>query len=212
MSKEDKIDIVDNVSYKYSASWINKLETENHWRLYWQQQKLMENIVKSGQDVLEVGVGSGFTANYMRSKGVHVTTLDIDKDKKPDIVGNIVTMDWSNLKFDHILAFEVFEHIPFEEFTKILEKLSQICNHCIFISLPKYVNVRLDIEYKLPKIGSGRYNIVTKKSSITEAHHFWEIGYGEITKKYLKKIFTEKNFKVVNEIDIVSHIFYKLEI
>ena len=88
---DEKKQIVNGIIYRYSTSWIYKLETEQHWRLYWHQQKLMEGKVKPGDSVLEIGVGTGFTANYLRSKGVNVTTLDIDADKKPDIVANIVT-------------------------------------------------------------------------------------------------------------------------
>jgi 2-polyprenyl-3-methyl-5-hydroxy-6-metoxy-1,4-benzoquinol methylase len=211
MSTEEKVDIVDNVSYKYSASWINTLETESHWRLYWQQQKLMENIVKPGQKILEIGVGSGFAANYLRSKAVHVTTLDIDKDKKPDIIGNIVSMDWSNLKFDHILAFEVFEHIPYIEFLNLLDKLNTVCNCCLFISLPKYVKVWVDIEYKIPKIGSRKFSLTSKKNKITENHHFWEVGYNTSTKENLKKEFIKKNFQVIDEIEKTGHIFFNLK-
>ena len=36
--------------------------------LYWHQQKLMEGLVAPNDTVLEVGVGSGFTANHLRSK------------------------------------------------------------------------------------------------------------------------------------------------
>lgn len=210
MSKKEKIDIVRNVKYKYSSSWINKLESEKHWRLYWLQQKLMENSVKPGQNVLEIGVGSGFTANYLRSKGVNVTTFDIDEDKKPDIIGNLVSFDFSNLKFDHILAFEVFEHIPFEEFKKALEKLNLICDKNLFISLPKNINIWIDIEYKLPFIGYRRFSMVSKRGKISENHHFWEVGFDKFTKNYLRNTFNEKRFIIINEIDNVSHIFYKL--
>ena len=78
------------VEYKYSAEWIYDLESEEHWRLYWNQQKLMQNKVSSGDNVLEIGVGSGFTANYLKSKSINVKTLDIDRGKKPDIVANLV--------------------------------------------------------------------------------------------------------------------------
>lgn len=81
---------VRGVEYKYSAEWIYDLESEEHWRLYWTQQKLMQGKVSLGDNVLEIGVGSGFTANYLKAKGVNIKTLDIDKGKESDIVANLV--------------------------------------------------------------------------------------------------------------------------
>ena len=100
------------MEYHYSSHWIHELESETHWRLYWRQQKLMRDLVSAGDRVLEIGVGTGFTANYLRSKGVHVTTLDIDAEKQPDIVANVAQFDFPEL-YDAILAFEVFEHLPY---------------------------------------------------------------------------------------------------
>ena len=69
-----KKQIIEGVEYKYSAEWIYDLESEEHWRLYWNQQKLMQNKVSSGDNVLEIAVGSGFTANYLKSKSINVKT------------------------------------------------------------------------------------------------------------------------------------------
>ena len=69
--------------YIYNSAWTKKLESLEHWNYYWHQQKIMQNFVLyRGEDFLEIGVGSGFSANYCRSKGAKVTTLDIDQEKK----------------------------------------------------------------------------------------------------------------------------------
>jgi uncharacterized UPF0146 family protein len=86
----------------------------------------MKNYLKSKDTILEIGIGTSFTANYLKSKRFSVTTFDIDEEKKPDIVGNIVKYNWDTINFDHILAFEVFEHIPFAEFKQALIKLKKI--------------------------------------------------------------------------------------
>ena len=57
------------------------MEEEEHWRLYWNQQKIAESKIQAGDRVLEIGLGTGFTANYLRGRGVRVTTLDIDAEK-----------------------------------------------------------------------------------------------------------------------------------
>ena len=64
---------------KYSSNWIHKLETREHWLSYWHQIKLMEGYVEQKDSLVEIGIGSGFTSNYLRSKKVDVLTIDIDK-------------------------------------------------------------------------------------------------------------------------------------
>ena len=71
-------EIVDGVEYRYSSDWVHKLESEEHWRSYWQQLKLALPELEEGDTILEIGPGSGFVTNYLRSKGYKVTTLDID--------------------------------------------------------------------------------------------------------------------------------------
>ena len=118
----EKEEIVNGFKYRYSTDWIYSLESEEHWRLYWHQQELMQNKILPGQRILEIGFGSGFTANYLRSKGIEVVTLDIDLEKKPDIVANVVLYDFQEIgRFDHVLAFEVFEHIPYSEFEEVVQ-------------------------------------------------------------------------------------------
>ena len=66
-------DVVNGVEYTYSSDWIHSLETEDHWSLYWQQQKIMQGHIAPNHRLLEIGVGSGFTANYLKSKNIKVT-------------------------------------------------------------------------------------------------------------------------------------------
>ena len=162
-NQESEFDLVDDVKYTYSSEWISELETEEHWRLYWQQQKLMKEYIKEGDTVLEIGIGTSFTANYLKSKKINVTTMDIDKVKEPDIVGNIVNFDWEDLQFDHILGYEVFEHIPFSEFAKILSDLQKVCKKNLFISLPLNEKVLIELEYKLPKFKKRNFRLPIKK-------------------------------------------------
>ena len=104
------------MNYSYSTDWIHNLESKKHWQLYWHQQKLLENRISVNDKILEVGVGSGFTANYLKSKGFNVKTVDIDQNKNPDIVKNIVYTEPKFFNFDVLLAFNIFEHIPYDEF------------------------------------------------------------------------------------------------
>jgi len=206
MSKEKQV-IHDGIAYRFSSDWIYKLETEEHWRLYWRQQKIMEGRIHPGDSILEIGVGTGFTANYLRSKGFLVTTVDIDEEKKPDIVANIVTFDPKQI-FDHILAFEVFEHIPFEKFVQVLEKLARKCRKYLFISVPQYRRVVVSVECSLPKLGRWAFALTVPKSKLVESHHFWELGYQGINERKLVGILSNYGFRLEHSEEAFCRSFF----
>jgi 2-polyprenyl-3-methyl-5-hydroxy-6-metoxy-1,4-benzoquinol methylase len=199
------------VEYKYSAEWIYDLESEEHWRLYWNQQKLMQNKVRSGDNVLEIGVGSGFTANYLKSKGVNIKTLDIDREKKPDIVANLVEYQFPDC-YDHVLAFEVFEHIPFIQFKSVIEKISNVCKKYLFLSFPRNEKLWLQLNFQFPIVGKRELRLVTLKGKVTEPAHFWEIGDGSVSINDLEHVFCKRGFTILTKIKRFSRIFYALNV
>ena len=205
-----RTDNVGGVEYKYSAEWIHELESEKHWRLYWNQQKLIQNKVRKGDHVLEIGVGSGFTANYLRSKGVKVKTLDIDSKKKPDITANIVEYQFAEY-YDHILAFEVFEHIPFREFKMVLRKICRVCQKYIFLSVPRNEKIWMSCVLKLPKVAKREFRLVTLKRKITNPAHFWELDDGCISTQDFEQEFYANGIKILSKKNCFSQVFYSFD-
>jgi len=169
--------------YRYSATWINELESESHWRRYWKQQDLLKNYLALGESVMEIGVGSGFTANYLRSKGYSVTTFDIDAEKQPDILGNIVTHDFDET-FDHILSFEIFEHIPYNEFVGALPKIRKLCRKSLCFSVPIARREVAALSFKFPKFNKKNFSWSARNKSIWD-FHFWEIDFKGMTQEKL---------------------------
>ncbi len=208
---DNKQQTVDGVTYHYSSDWIHHLESEEHWRLYWWQANLVKDSIQPSDRVLEIGVGSGFMANYLQSKGIDVTTMDIDADKHPDIVANIVTVDWHDYQFDHILAFEVFEHIPFEKFENIIKALSSSCHKTISLSVPLNERVLLRADIRMPIIGRKWINLTIPKFKIDEEHHFWEVGIGHVSKKQIYDMFAVNNFRLAKTYSMFSRLYLKFE-
>ena len=193
MSKS-KESILDGVKYTYGSDWIHKLESREHWMLYHYQQQLMEGNINAGDRVLEIGPGSGFCANYLKSKRINVTTLDIDEEKDADIHANLVNYEFEE-SYDHILAFEVFEHIPYEKFLEVLIKLRGKCSQ-IFMSVPENKRRLMELSLWLPVIKNISFSVYIPKTKITEPNHFWEVGYKNITNKRLKKDIEKAGFKI----------------
>ncbi|NBC82524.1 MAG: methyltransferase domain-containing protein [Bacteroidetes bacterium] len=197
--------------YNYSSEWIKKIESPDHWRLYWSQANLTLKYTKPGDRILEIGVGSGFLANYLKSWGYNVTTIDIDKDKSPDITANIVEYDF-NESYDFVLAFEVFEHIPFEEFEKIAKKLKKFCKKGIIVSVPR--NEKPWLEITVQTILSPRkypVRLTSVRNKLTTDHHFWEIDYKKHSKKKFENVFSKNGFKKLHHESYRATQFYMFE-
>ena len=165
------------------------------------QQNFMNDIISIGDEILEVGVGSGFCSNYLKNKGYSVTTLDIDENKNPDIVGNIVYYKFTK-DFDYILAYEVLEHIPFEYLKNTLRKLRTKCRKGLFISIPEYYPIVFSLKLKIPKVKLIEYsfslpNFIHYNKKLS-THHHWEVNSSYETRlENIIELFSECGFSTV---------------
>lgn len=188
-------EIEETSKYRYDSNWIRKLESERHWRQYWCHLKLIEDIVDRKDNILEIGCGSGFIANYLKSRGFRIRTLDIDENKNPDIVANIVEYNFPDV-YDHIFAFEVFEHIPFEELKPLLQRLSKACRKNLLISVPYNEKVLLHLEFYIPKIGEKVIHVSRRRKKILTPNHHWELGYN-VSEEDFYRIFCDCDFALI---------------
>ncbi len=70
-----------------AAHYNLKYDSKERFCSYWHQ---INEITKlKPEKVLEVGIGNGFVSDYLKKRNFNVTTVDIDKDLKPDIVGSV---------------------------------------------------------------------------------------------------------------------------
>jgi SAM-dependent methyltransferase len=176
--------VEDGVSYKYSSNWIHQLESEDHWRSYWRQADLLNSVLQKGDTILEIGPGTGFISNYLKSRGYQVTTLDIDEAKSPDIVTNIVKYEFPD-PYDYILAFEVFEHIPFQKFVDILPRLRNATRKGLVLSVPRNYRIWFHADLIIPFFKSVSFGLKIKRRRIIEERHFWELDYKDFSEKNL---------------------------
>jgi len=81
---------------------------KGRWYSYYHQyQNIFNHDPKS---VLEIGTGNGITAKMLRDNGIQTTTLDIDPETKPDVIGSVLQLPFKNNSFDIAVAFEILEH------------------------------------------------------------------------------------------------------
>lgn len=151
--------------YDYKGRWVS----------YWHQ--INEVLDLKPRCVLEIGIGSQTTANYLKNKGVELTTLDIDPELKPDVVASVQQMPLPNSSADVILCAEVLEHLPFDKFEQCLMELARVSAGYVVLSLPHF-GPAIKFSFKAPFIKEAHwaFKLPIPKQHQIEGGHQWEIG------------------------------------
>lgn len=142
---------------------------------YWQ---LKEVLGIGPSSVLEVGVGDRVFGNFMKSNSaIAYTSVDIAEDTHPDVVGSILKLPFADKAFDVACAFEVLEHLPFEQFDQALSELCRVARTHIVISLPHF-GPMFSFSLKIPLLPQLRlaFKIPFPKKHIFNGQHYWELG------------------------------------
>jgi ubiquinone/menaquinone biosynthesis C-methylase UbiE len=157
----------------YSGSAYRSSE---RWMSYFHQLHMIEQV--GARNVLEVGVGSGVLARELESRGIDVTTLDIAQDLQPDIVGSVTEIPCGDASYDAALAFEVLEHMPFEESESAIRELARVARTHVLVSLP-HPGWVFSVMYKLPlfpKIELFFQIPFFWRTHKFNGEHYWELG------------------------------------
>lgn len=157
----------------YAAGKYAKLERFGSY--YYQVREL---LATNPESVLEVGVGDSVVSEYLkRHTPIRYTTADFAEDLKPDVVADVRSLPFDDNSYDTVCAFEVLEHLPFEEFERSLKELARVARRYVIISLPHFgppVKFLLKIPF-LPEIKFA-FKIAYAKRHVFDGQHHWEIG------------------------------------
>jgi hypothetical protein len=138
-----------------------------------------------------------------------VTTLDIDADKQPDIVANVAEYDFPE-RYDSIIGFEVFEHMPYEDFSTALERLAKTARKYCFVSVPRNRRVVVSASIKVPKVRAKSFAWKVKKGKIDEPYHVWEVDHDGVTIDLLEKEFARAGMDILRRDEAFDRLFYAL--
>ncbi len=147
------------------------------WISYWYQIRAALRL--RPRTVLEIGSGSGVFRAYLANAGVNVRSMDIDDSRKPDVVASVTDLDaaFPSTRFDAICAFQVLEHLPFDQFERCLQQIAGHAGHAL-ISLP-YRGERVRFSFWLgdKKLSLGHKFMMPWRYRRCPEHH-WELGRG----------------------------------
>lgn len=157
----DKVEI--NGDYQYNAYYTGKTPQR-----FWHYAKLREAEnaleIKSGDNILDVGCGSGLFSHFLAEhKGTQVTAIDANQ-KAIDFGRNKYSnsnlefkqglLDELNLKknsYDKIAFLEVIEHISFQQGSQIMKEFNNLLKPggLVVISTPNRKSLWPFIEWAL---------------------------------------------------------------
>lgn len=138
--------------------------------------------------VLEVGVGTGISAFAMRTVGIDVTTLDIQAELAPDLLGDVRAIPAQDGAFDVACCCQVLEHLPFGDFDGAARELRRVSRMRVVLSLPDITRY-LSFSAAIPWFGRRRLELsipcrepsdAWKSERMASMGHYWEIGLGGI--------------------------------
>lgn len=189
---------------------------------YFYQIDLVTSHVDSPTSrILEIGVGSGLVSDHLKKIGLSVTTCDFDEALKPDVVADVRKLPFGDSSFEVVTAFEVLEHIPFENVPKTLTELKRVSSKTVILSLP-YRSTYFEFIFRFPltrTIFSRDFLTFFLrfpwffKGFRNSGQHYWEIdGYNYRLGKVVKIL--ENNFKSVRKVRPVLdgyRLFFVLE-
>lgn len=168
--------------------------TPQRWSGYWHQ---IDEVMDSGaRDVLEIGPGNKIVSDVLKKIGFNVKTLDFDPEIKPDYLKDLTKLDPKDIpEFDLILACEIFEHIPYEDFLNSLKKMLEVSNKYLVISLPYVLKGSFIFSLGAMIYPIFRWKKFIKKFIVSptkweyNGKHYWELGTKQTPlRKVLKDI------------------------
>ena len=161
--------------------------TKRRWASMWHQLSEINKL--EGSVILEVGPGPGVFKVNAIAMGYIVKTLDIDPELNPDYIGSAVNMPIADHEVDIVCAFQILEHLPYDDALKALKEMIRVCRSYVVISLPD-AKTLWSYSLELPKLGPFSFRIPRPNIKGLQPHKFDGEHYWEINKKNypLKKI------------------------
>jgi len=175
-------------------------ESVGRWKSYYYQiDNILKNLDPNEDKVLEIGIGNHFIEDKLKRLNVNITTADFDRSLNPDYVADITQLPFSDNSFNIVCAFEVLEHIPFEEIGASLNEMKRVSNNIILFTVP-FITFNLYIGFKLlPYIGYKdielKMPLFFKKHQF-DGQHYWEIGKREYPLQRIKDEISRNNLKI----------------
>jgi ubiquinone/menaquinone biosynthesis C-methylase UbiE len=173
---------------------------KGRWMSYWYQAKEI-SIRQDIKSVLDVGPGTTFMRDILKihRSDISYQTLDIADDIAPDIKGSVTSIPLADNSYDAVTAFQVLEHIKFEDFEIALQEMRRVSNKYVFISLPHFGG-SVEFQFRMPPFKQIQcaFRIPRPITHVFKGQHYWEIGKKGYSQGRIRTII-RKHFDIIDE-------------
>jgi ubiquinone/menaquinone biosynthesis C-methylase UbiE len=171
--------------------------------------------------VLEIGIGSNLVSNYLKQNNISVKTCDVKKELSPDIICDIRGISLPDNSYDLVCAYEVLEHIPFNDFIKSIKEMKRVSKKHVIFSVPyssPYIHLLFTLPY-LSRVIKKKYLGLLFRLPIYKKHkfngeHYWELGKRGYPIKRIRQIIKSCDLRINKEFSPLfnkNHYFFILE-
>jgi len=115
-------------------------------------------VPEDSNSVLEVGCGDGLIINMVTGTGRETMGLDLSESgikgvRGPATLGSVSELPFEDASWDAVIASEVIEHIPEEDYRRSLREIGRVSRSCIIVSVPNNENFERNMT-KCPRCGT----------------------------------------------------------
>jgi len=154
---------------KKRRNYINK----KRWISFWYQ--LDETLALEPKTVLELGPGPGIFKMMIANFQISIKTVDINPKINPDYIASATNLPIKDQSFDCICAFQMLEHLPYNDSLKVFSEMVRVTKKNIVISLPDAKNLYV-FSIHAPIIGQRYYWIPSRTIHKLGKDHYWEVN------------------------------------
>ena len=164
----------------------------------WQQARIVADL--GGGTVLEVGVGTGLTANLLRQWGQRVMSVDLDPALAPTVVGDVTCLPLVDNVVDTVLAAEILEHLPFDDVEVALRELARVARRHVVITVP-YRTLGIAVGINLPLLEPlfGCIGVPWRKKHRFDGQHHWEMGRCGYSRRRVRAVIQACGLRILRE-------------
>ena len=159
------------------------------------------------RSILELGVGNKTVANYLAQHGFDVGTCDLDGSLEPGAVADVRNLPFHDGSYDLVMACEILEHIPWNDFERALREIHRVCRTSALVSVPHVARV-FGALYRVPLGGRAIGWAVTRVPLLFESvrhsgdlyrEHEWEMGRRGSSARQVRNAF-RRYFTITREL------------
>jgi predicted SAM-dependent methyltransferase len=144
--------------------------------------------------------------------GITVQTVDHDPKLNPNYVASITELPFSNYSYDCVCAFQVLEHLPYEQSLQALSEMTRISKNYIIISLPdakRVLNFSLQIQGRGQRFLHIPIPLILQHENKFDGQHYWEIHKQNYTLKKVINDFCKMKINLRKTYRISEHPFHR---